>query len=426
MSAIGAYWKRVRGLQPNARWYLWCTVFNAMTMSLSSLLLNLYLISLGFDAAFIGLNSAVLSGARLLSALPAGLIADRLGRKRAMILGLAGSAFAQLGLSTLTRGWMIVASNLVSGVLGSLFLTSVAPFMTENSSDEQRAMLFTLDSSLMNAASFVASIVGGYLPAVFASLLGVASESTVAYRVVLLVSVGTLVLAALSLLKVQDVRRSVPAHRSRMALRLWQRFSDPLLLFKLALPRVLMALGAGLVFPFLNLFFKERFGVSDAALGWILGITSVLAAVVMLWGGEVAERLGKLRAMLYARALSIPGLLIMAFVPSLPAAVLAHWTRSGLMRLGEPLYMAFAMEQLDRDERATGSSLLSTGWNVGWSIGPYISGLVQPAMGWEALFVGTVALYAFSLTLVYLFFMRGTGLAGQPVSRARQEDAAQP
>ena len=58
MSAIGAYWRRVQGLEPNAKWYLACTVLQSMAMNLSSLLFNLYLISLGFDAAALDILTA--------------------------------------------------------------------------------------------------------------------------------------------------------------------------------------------------------------------------------------------------------------------------------------------------------------------------------------------------------------------------------
>jgi predicted MFS family arabinose efflux permease len=70
-------------------------------------------------------------------------------------------------------------------------------------------------------------------------------------------------------------------------------------LLKLALPRLLFAFGAGLVFPFLNIFFKQRFGVSNATLGWILGITGAMAVPTMLIGGPVAGRLGKIETMFY-------------------------------------------------------------------------------------------------------------------------------
>ncbi len=407
MSPIGAYWGRVQALQQNAKRYLWCTVFFATTTSLHSLIFNLYLIRIGYDAAFIGLGSAVLSGTRLVCALPAGMAADRIGRKRSMLAGLAGMAVAQFGLALLTVDWAILGSMAVSGVFGALFMTSVAPFLTEHSSPDQRSLLFTLDSALMNLASFVASTTGGYLPLLFGALLGVDAESAPAYRGVMLVSASTLALALLPIASLHEAPRIRSRRRVPWTLRGLGKLPKSKLMFRLVLPRALMAFGAGLVFPFLNLYFKERFAVSDAVLGWIFGITNVVSAAVMLWGGTVAERIGKVRAMLLARTLSVPGLLILGFVPSLPVVAVAHWIRSALMRLGDPLYMAFAMEQLSEEDRATGSSLLSTGWNVGWSGGPYVSGLMQPHVGWGTLFGATVVFYVASLAFVYAFFVHG-------------------
>jgi MFS family permease len=344
---------------------------------------------------------------RLVCALPAGMAADRIGRKRSMLAGLAGMAVAQFGLALLTVDWAILGSMAVSGVFGALFMTSVAPFLTEHSSPDQRSLLFTLDSALMNLASFVASTTGGYLPLLFGALLGVDAESAPAYRSVMLVSACTLALALLPIASLHEAPRIRSRRRVPWTLRGLGKLPKSKLMFRLVLPRALMAFGAGLVFPFLNLYFKERFAVSDAVLGWIFGITNVVSAAVMLWSGTVAERIGKVRAMLLARTLSVPGLLILGFVPSLPVVAVAHWIRSALMRLGDPLYMAFAMEQLSEEDRATGSSLLSTGWNVGWSGGPYVSGLMQPHVGWGTLFGATVVFYVASLAFVYAFFVHG-------------------
>jgi MFS family permease len=341
-----------------------------------------------------------------------------------MLAGLAGMATAQFGLALFSPKWAILGSMVVSGVFGALFITSVAPFLTEHSSPDQRSLLFTLDSSLMNLASFVASTAGGYLPLLFGTLLGVDAESAPAYRGVMLVSACMLALALLPVATLREVPRRSARRRAPWTLRALRNPSSGKLMFRLVLPRALMAFGAGLVFPFLNLYFKERFAVSDAVLGWIFGITNVIAAAVMLWGGTVAERVGKVRAMLLARALSVPGLLILGFVPSLPIVAVAHWIRSALMRVGEPLYMAFAMEQLNEDDRATGSSLLSTGWNVGWSGGPYVSGLLQPYVGWGLLFAGTVIFYVASLASVYAFFVRGQ--EGESLVKARPRGITEP
>jgi MFS family permease len=81
------------------------------------------------------------------------------------------------------------------------------------------------------------------------------------------------------------------------------------------------------------------------------------------------------------------------------------------------------MEQLAADERATGSSLMSIGWNAGWSAGPYVSGLLQPHTGWGTLFLGTIAFYSASLSCVYWFFMRRPG-KGLALGAARRADPA--
>ena len=406
-AAILGYWRRVRGFRRNAKLYLLSTILRSMTWGLSSLLFNLYLLSMGFDAPFIGLNNTLRSVGSMICSLPAGLIADRIGRKRAMVIGLAGMTIAQLGVSIFTAGWLIAASSALFGIVGSLFLISIAPFLTENSTDKERSTLFTLNSSLMNLVSFFVMTGGGYLPRVFAALLHVTPSSGPAYRGAMLTSACCLVLGMVPILGLKDEGRSLRTRPvSRSVPHVWQSFSDPRLLVKLIIPRALTAFGAGLIFPFINLFYRQRFGVSDATLGWILGITSATAAVVMLVGGGLADRFGKIRAMFVARAISTPLLLIIGFVPYLPIAAAAHWIRSGFMRLGEPLYLAFAMEQLAKEERATGSSLMTLGWDAGWSAGPWASGLAQVQFGFGPLFAATTAFYTLSLISVYFFFIR--------------------
>lgn len=400
-----SYWRRLRGLNHNAKLYLAGTFFRATSFGIWSLLFNLYLASMGFDAAFIGLANALVSAASMVCSLPAGLLADRIGCKWAMVIGLVGMTISRFGTATFSQRWLVAAFNTLFGVAAPLLLTSVAPFLMENAAPRDRALLFTADAGLMNLAMFVAATAGGYLPWLFAGALGVGEESAPAYRGAMLTAAVVIALALAPTLGLKD-RPKPPRARPAASpiFGLGQRFSNPRLVARLAIPRVVVAFGAGLVFPFLNLFYKERFGISDAALGWVFGITNVIAAAMMLGGGIVAERLGKIRALLIARGLSTPLLLIIGFVPSLPIVVAAHWVRSGLMRLGGPLYMAFVMEQLEERERATGSSLLGMSWDIGWSTASYVGGLVQVQSGFGPLFVACAAFYASSLVCVYRFF----------------------
>ena len=356
---------------------------------------------MGFDAAFIGVANTLLGIASIASSLPAGLIADRIGRKRAMLVGLAGLLVTHLGIIFVRQGWAIIGFFVLYGTLAPLLYASMAPFLTENSTPDERAILFTLDSSMMNLAWSISTIGGGYLPGLAAGLLNVGPESTPAYRAVLLLGAVGLSLSFVPLLLIRE--QPVTQTHVRAARHLGRRFSNPALLAKLVVPRLFFSFGAGLFFPFLTLFFKQRFAVPDSTLGWIVGVTSAVAVPTMLVGGAVAERLGKIRAAFLSRLISTPLLLFIGLAPSLPIAVAAHWVRGGFMRLGQPLYISFAMEQLVEQERATGSSLLRIGWDAGWSLGPLAGGLLQARLGFTPLILATAALYAVGLALIYLF-----------------------
>ena len=403
--ALRAYGQRVGGFSGNVKRYLVCTIVRSLTFGVFELFFNLYLLSLGFDATFIGLANTSLGIASMVFSLPAGLIADRIGRKRAMVIGFLGIILVQVGVSVSSQKWAIIGVFVLYGALAPLFFASVAPFLTENSTIEQRSTLFTLDAALMNLGWFVSMAVGGYLPGLIAPLLNTGPESALAYRSVILLSSGVMSLAIVPILLLQSpaAHVRVQVHAAR---HVGRRSSNLKFLLKLTLPRLIFAFGAGLIFPFLNVFFKQRFGVPDATLGWILGITSAVAVPTMLIGGPVADRLGKMRTMLYARALSTPLLLITGLVPSLPVAVAAHWLRSGFMRVGQPLYLSFAMDQLPERERATGASLMTMSWDAGWSTAPLVSGLVQVRSGFTPLFIATTALYVLALVAVYSFFVR--------------------
>ena len=405
--AIYDYWGRIRGLSGNAKRYLACTIVRSMSISVWWLLYNLYLTSMGFDVGFIGLTRTLGLTVCIIFSLPAGLLADRIGRKRALVIGLAGMALCRFGIVIFSLKWLIVASITLFGVFDALFIVSIAPFLMENSTARERTILFTANDSLMSLVSFVASIGGGYLPRAFGAVLSVGPESAPAYRAAMVTAVSVLALGLIPLWGVREQKKpGFLQSPFRVAWPTWPRFSNPKLIAKLLIPQALFGFGGGLLFPFLNLFYKQRFGISDSTLGWIFGVMDIIVALMTLGASAVAERQGKIRSLLMARILATPLLLVMGFVPSLPVAVAAHWLRSGLYRLGEPLYLAFAMEQFSESERATASSLLQMSWDIGGAIGPTVSGIVQVRSGFDPLFVSTTVLYALSLTCIHRFFGR--------------------
>lgn len=85
--------------------------------------------------------------------------------------------------------------------------------------------------------------------------------------------------------------------------------------------------------------------------------------------------------------------------------------RNALMNMGNPVYQAFAQEQIPPGEQATYSSLSSIIWSLGWALASAFSGWwrgrVGFAVGFNTEFALMTILYVTSMVLTYLFFVRG-------------------
>ena len=81
--------------------------------------------------------------------------------------------------------------------------------------------------------------------------------------------------------------------------------------------------------------------------------------------------------------------------------------RGALMNMVAPLFDAYSLELTDEHEHGAVNSIRNLAWNVGWTVGPYLSGVVQERWGFTPLFINTAVLYAVAIGLTWLFFRPG-------------------
>jgi len=62
------------------------------------------------------------------------------------------------------------------------------------------------------------------------------------------------------------------------------------------------------------------------------------------------------------------------------------------------------MEQTPERHQGFVSSVMNIAWQIGWSVGPYISGLVQVRYGFAPLFIATTILYLLADGTMWLLF----------------------
>jgi MFS family permease len=117
-------------------------------------------------------------------------------------------------------------------------------------------------------------------------------------------------------------------------------------LWPIALNSLLLGTGAGLVIPFMNLYFHNRFASTSAQIGLFFSVAQVFTAIASLAAPAIGARFGRLRTAVASELLSLPFLLTLGTEGHLPVAVGAFWIRATLMQAASPLLQSYVMEVL--------------------------------------------------------------------------------
>jgi MFS family permease len=399
------------GLGRNAKLFLAMTAVSALGSSIFRLFLNLFVLARGNDEAFLGLFMSLVSLAALGLGLPMGVVADRLGRKRSLLLGSLLTALGMLTVVLSPADWPLMLGAVAWGGGNAVYMATGPAFMAENAAESERATLFSARQGVMMMVGFAGSVIGGPLPSLFGSLLGRPSESAVAYRGTLLISAAITLLALIPLSMLRERSRPTVKAPGELGISLRSLLRRDVL--RLLVPQLIISLGAGLLIPYLNVFFKQRFAISDSLLGFSFGVSQLGMGLATMFAPIFAERWGKVRTIVASQLASLPFLLALGFVPLLPVAIGAFWLRATLMNMGGPLYTAFAMEQARTEERGKLGALLGLIWSIGRGIGPGISGVVQQSFGFPPLFLATGATYLGAAVLLQIFFGQVEGATGR-------------
>jgi MFS family permease len=418
----GAF-RAYRLFRRDARLFLGTTLVAGAALSLYWIDFNLYLASLGLTTSTIGLVAAAASLAAGVASFPASAASDRYGRRSVIAGGLALMALA-LGLLLVTDALPLVFLGASLFAIGTqAFFVVQAPFLTEHSEPDHRNELFAVQFAIQNVTNVAAAVLGGLVAVWVANAVGFDPEGPATYRIILAIML-VLVLAALVTVGLlsDDRPRSVmparlaslgepaafPADPRRRRARLGLVVRDRGLFVRLLLPGMLISIGAGQVIPFLNLFIQGRFGLDLASINALFALTSVGTFLAVMAQPLLAARMGQMASVVLVQAVSIPFLVILGFSPILWTVILAMMVRNSLMNAGNPIFTAFAMEQVTPAERATLSAAMSVLWQVGWVIGGAWYAALQGILGFDGgyavNFLTIIVLYSAATILYWIWF----------------------
>ena len=408
--------------QRDARIFLVTTAVAGGALSLYWIDFNLYLASLGYEPATIGVVATISSVAGAVTAFPASALSDRIGRRRVMAGGIGLAIVAVIGLQLVEALPALIAFAALWTIGQQALLVVQSPFLAEHSEAGHRNELFATQSAIQSMTNVFAAVLGGVVATTIASALGYEPGGPGTYRIILVIMTVLLAVALGTIALIRDdrprqrmaaedaARRGADAApmEPRQRPRFGITIEHPRRFVRLLLPGFLIAVGAGQVIPFLNVFVQGKFGLDLASLNALFAFTSLGTVAAMLAQPRLAARFGQITSVVVVQAASLPFLAVLGFSPLLWTVILAMAVRNSLMNAGNPIFSAFAMEHVASNERATLAAAMSVLWQLGWVVGGAWYAVLQASLGFDAgytvNFVTVIVLYGIATTLYWTWF----------------------
>ncbi len=402
MKALKEYLLRFRHFHGNARLFIYVTFASSMAQSAFGLVYNLYVLELGYTREFLGTLESIPVFVTAALAVPLALLCANLSMKRILLTAVALAALAFAGLSVFPSKPMLISFRFLSGVSAALMAITSWPLMARYSTENDRNFVFSFQFAFTMIAGFFGNLISGGMTRLAAVILSGGAESETSYRAALLASAGIMALSILPALRFED-----PGSAGNRRGALDPSRLEPKRTFMVFLPQILVGFGAGMVMPYLNIFFKTMFDLRISSLGLLMSLMPLSMSLGGFVGPWLVKKRGLVGAMIILQALSVPFLATMGFSGLILPTVAAAFIRTMLMNASWPIYSVFMLSHFRKEDHPLASALYTAGWSLAWAFGTKLSGTLQMDFGFTMPFMITIVCYCAATLLLSRWFLRG-------------------
>jgi predicted MFS family arabinose efflux permease len=377
---------------------------------LIGVLLNLYLLRLGFGIEFIGLLIGTGQLVWGLAAFPSVSIGSRLGLRRALILALMvsalGSALVTLveGVpASLQHGWLL-ASWMILWLGASLNTVSTLPYLASIARQEHRNYAFALRQTSVALFTILGSLVAGVLPGFIAAQINVPATDPAPYRMALMLVPLCFALASMLMIVTPPISVQQPSRPRR---------TSPLplkVLILFGLVAILETASEGPLRAFFNVYMSQVHLMPTSQIGLVIAVANLVAVFPILITPRLIERTSSGAVFAIAGVGLGVSLLAMALFQLAIAGVLAYTSAIFAIATAVTARAPFSQEVVEEPLQPVTSAIITIAIALGWGITAIIGGYVIAAMGYGGLFVFSAGLAFASATLTVFHFVRKRSL----------------
>ncbi|CAH1223132.1 hypothetical protein PAECIP111891_05459 [Paenibacillus allorhizoplanae] len=401
----------VRDLSPNVKRFIATESLFGIGVGISSLILNLHLLDLGFSKGDIGKITSLGALTIGLASLPAGFIVKLIGRKTMLVIGML---LAFLALVLFGIGTSIVAVT-VAQLVYSLGVTAIVNSeiqlifqycRTRKEETSAYSLLFAIFTLFTGLGTWL----GGYLPEWLPG-------HTTMYQYAFFVAGGCLGLSGIlrGLLLPSNYTKAqgnVTAAEEKNGSEVTKSSARPkkrhAMYFLLLLSLLIFNSGFtfGLLSPFLNVILKFRFQMEDGNISGVLALSGFFFFIGSIIMPYVVERWGSRRTFVFLFLYNIAVVALMALVmPTAVFAILLLIRGTGFTMLNN-LMDSECMSAVAEEDRNLFAGMRTVSRSIGNTIASYWAGYILAGNHYSMPFLLTaVALLAGFA--IYAWFVQG-------------------
>lgn len=298
-----------------------------------------YLEILGASALAIGAYGSFNRVVHTAYQYPGGWLADRFGRKRALVLFNLIAAMGYL-VYLLTRSWeIVILGTLLVLAWSSMSQPAIFALIGDSLGRDQRAMGFSVQSIWKRVPIVIAPPLGGYL----LSRWGMVSGMHIGFLVSLLFALAAIYLQS-HFYREKPRRQNL---KGEGVATIWRRM--PGALRRLLLADCLARFGSSLTAVYVVLLVINVRGMSPVAFGALTSVQMLTAIAGYLPAAHLADRFGRRPFILLTFALFALFPIILVVLPA--GWLIVAFIAAGLRELGEPARKALIVDLAEESHR---------------------------------------------------------------------------
>jgi MFS family permease len=341
---------------------------------------------------------------------PSGLLADRYGERRIILVAVGGTAVASTLLALAPSYPIFLLGTALLGTVAGLHYSVATSLLTRTTDKIGTAI------GIHTAGAPVAGVLVPMAAGAVGAWLG--------WRWAL--ALGTAFALPVTALVLYTIRPQAPVHPHESV---WSRLRLRPLMDVLRRPPIARTVGLSAVgmfvwqatASFLPAFLVAHHDFSAATAGTLFSGYFLVQGVTQPGLGALSDRIGRDATASLAIGVGIVGYGLMVWGTGLGAAIMAVALAGLSMGWGAALMPKF-MDHLDDHERNSGFGLVRTVYMMLGAAGSVVTGFLADLLGWDVAFLGLALLLVGMLT-VLLYIMWGQKASdGVPVSRTPVAD----